>query len=95
MIINPNVPRGLSIHDSQEPTYARPDFSQMIPFKPKAKYIPGEHPVKGAVFAFLFDWFSGVGNCIAVSIRSGTDYELSVIYLFFGVINHCFAFFAS
>ncbi|XP_047476364.1 protein suppressor of forked-like isoform X2 [Penaeus chinensis] len=50
MIINPNVPRGLSIHDSQEPTYARPDFSQMIPFKPKAKYIPGEHPVKGGAF---------------------------------------------
>lgn len=47
MIINPNIPRGLSIHDSQEPSYVRPDFAQMIPFKPKAKYIPGEHPVKG------------------------------------------------
>ncbi|KAK3887799.1 hypothetical protein Pmani_024674 [Petrolisthes manimaculis] len=50
MIINPNIPRGLSIHDSQEPTFVRPDFSQMIPFKPKAKYIPGEHPVRGGAF---------------------------------------------
>ena len=50
MILNPNIPRGLSIYDSQEPTYARPDFSQMIPFKPKLKYIPGEHPIKGGAF---------------------------------------------
>lgn len=47
MIINPAIPRGLSIHDSQEPAFAKPDFSQMIPFKPKIKYIPGEHPIPG------------------------------------------------
>jgi hypothetical protein len=25
----------------------RPDFTQMIPFKPKAQAIPGDHPVPG------------------------------------------------
>lgn len=49
-IINPNIPRGLSIHDSQEKAFAKPDFSQMIPFKPKSKYIPGEHPIPGGSF---------------------------------------------
>ncbi|XP_046383403.1 protein suppressor of forked isoform X1 [Ischnura elegans] len=28
----------------------RPDFSQMIPFKPKVRTIPGEHPVPGGAF---------------------------------------------
>ncbi|XP_066998910.2 protein suppressor of forked isoform X2 [Anabrus simplex] len=28
----------------------RPDFTQMIPFKPKAQSIPGDHPVPGGVF---------------------------------------------
>ncbi|XP_069684937.1 protein suppressor of forked isoform X2 [Periplaneta americana] len=28
----------------------RPDFTQMIPFKPKAQAIPGDHPVPGGVF---------------------------------------------
>jgi cleavage stimulation factor subunit 3 len=27
----------------------RPDFTQMIPFKPKAQAIPGDHPVPGMV----------------------------------------------
>ena len=50
MIINPNIPRGLSIHDSHEQSFAKPDFAQMIPFKPKIKYIPGEHPIPGGAF---------------------------------------------
>lgn len=28
----------------------RPDFSQMIPFKPKANAYPGEHPLDGGTF---------------------------------------------
>nr|CAD7392842.1 unnamed protein product [Timema cristinae] len=28
----------------------RPDFSQMIPFKPKAQAVPGDHPVPGGIF---------------------------------------------
>ncbi|PNF15153.1 Protein suppressor of forked [Cryptotermes secundus] len=28
----------------------RPDFTQMIPFKPKSQAIPGDHPVPGGVF---------------------------------------------
>lgn len=30
-----------------------PDYSQMIPYKPKANPLPGEHPVPG-VYIFLF-----------------------------------------
>lgn len=29
---------------------ARPDFSQMIPYKPKPNAFPGEHPVPGGTF---------------------------------------------
>lgn len=29
---------------------ARPDFSQMIPYKPKANAYPGEHPLPGGTF---------------------------------------------
>lgn len=28
----------------------RPDFSQMIPYKPKANAYPGEHPLPGGTF---------------------------------------------
>lgn len=28
----------------------RPDFSQMIPYKPKANTYPGEHPLPGGTF---------------------------------------------
>lgn len=28
----------------------RPDFSQMIPYKPKATTFPGEHPLAGGTF---------------------------------------------
>ena len=49
-IINPHIPRGLSIHAPADKSYARPDFTQMIPFKPKQKYIPGEHPIPGGSF---------------------------------------------
>ena len=28
----------------------RPDYSQMIPFKPKVNPLPGEHPVPGKYF---------------------------------------------
>lgn len=28
----------------------RPDFSQMIPYKPKANAYPGEHPLGGGTF---------------------------------------------
>lgn len=35
-----------------------PDYSQMIPYKPKANPLPGEHPVPGMVseiFSLLYD----------------------------------------
>jgi len=47
---NPHIPRGLSSHDREEKAFAKPDFAQMIPFKPKKKYIPGEHPIPGGAF---------------------------------------------
>lgn len=28
----------------------KPDFSQMIPFKPKSNAYPGEHPITGGTF---------------------------------------------
>ena len=53
--VNPHIPRGLSMHDTQEKPFVKPDFAQMIPFKPKKKYIPGEHPIPGGlVCSFLF-----------------------------------------
>jgi len=33
--------------EEEEDKTSRPDFSQMIPFKPKANSYPGEHPVPG------------------------------------------------
>lgn len=35
-----------------EPKLPRPDITQMIPYKPKAKPLSGEHPVPGGSFPF-------------------------------------------
>lgn len=42
-------PLSSSILDSEEESsnMPKPDFTQMIPFKPKAQAIPGDHPVPG------------------------------------------------
>lgn len=39
----------LVIEDSS-PVLPRPDFGQMIPYKPKANTYPGEHPIPGGIF---------------------------------------------
>ncbi|KAF2368245.1 Suppressor of forked [Trinorchestia longiramus] len=49
-INNPHIARGLLSHEANEKAFARPDFSQMIPYKPKIKYVPGEHPIPGGSF---------------------------------------------
>jgi len=36
--------------EDEEDKIIRPDFSQMIPFKPKVNAYPGEHPVPGGTF---------------------------------------------
>lgn len=36
--------------DDQRELLARPDFSQMIPFKPKINVLPGDHVVPGGTF---------------------------------------------
>lgn len=36
--------------DEQVVNLPRPDFSQMIPFKPKSNAFPGEHPLDGGTF---------------------------------------------
>lgn len=47
---------GLGIKGSTQETdevvnqLPRPDFSQMIPYKPKANAFPGEHPLAGGTF---------------------------------------------
>lgn len=43
------------VHQNQEEedtakVLPRPDFSQMIPFKPKVNAHPGEHPMGGGIF---------------------------------------------
>lgn len=38
------------ITDDNTPVLIRPDFSQMIPYKPKANAYPGEHPLPGGSF---------------------------------------------
>jgi hypothetical protein len=44
-------PLSAGILDSEEESsnIPRPDFTQMIPFKPKAQTIPGDHPVPGNI----------------------------------------------
>lgn len=44
--------KATNIESSSEPVsnLPRPDFSQMIPFKPKANAYPGEHPLQGGTF---------------------------------------------
>lgn len=37
-------------NDESTPVVPRPDFAQMVPFKPKANYYPGEHPIPGGSF---------------------------------------------
>lgn len=32
---------------AQEGRMPRPDFSQMVPYKPKQYWVPGEHPIPG------------------------------------------------
>lgn len=36
--------------EDSTPTLPRPDFGQMIPYKPKANPLPGEHPISGGIF---------------------------------------------
>ncbi|XP_063696707.1 protein suppressor of forked [Culicoides brevitarsis] len=36
--------------DETTPVIPKPDFSQMIPYKPKANAYPGEHPIAGGTF---------------------------------------------
>jgi ABC-type antimicrobial peptide transport system ATPase subunit len=43
----PIAPEAVDAEDEEEDKIARPDFSQMIPFKPKINAYPGEHPVAG------------------------------------------------
>lgn len=38
------------INQNNETPLPRPDYSQMIPYKPKANPLPGEHPVPGKFF---------------------------------------------
>ncbi|GLG95529.1 Protein suppressor of forked [Gryllus bimaculatus] len=45
-----SLPAGILDHDEENTCMPRPDFTQMIPFKPKANSIPGDHPVPGGVF---------------------------------------------
>lgn len=35
--------------DDEPASLPRPDLSQMVPFKPKFKSIPGDHPVTGTL----------------------------------------------
>lgn len=39
--------------DDEPASLPKPDLSQMVPFKPKYKSIPGDHPVSGMWFTFL------------------------------------------
>ena len=39
--------------DHSDVTVYKPDFSQMVPFKPKVQWTPGEHIAPG-IFFFLF-----------------------------------------
>lgn len=45
-----SLPAGVLDHDEDNNCMSRPDFTQMIPFKPKANAVPGDHPVPGGVF---------------------------------------------
>lgn len=36
--------------EEQSTNLPRPDFSQMIPYKPKLSAFPGEHPLAGGTF---------------------------------------------
>ncbi|XP_034234284.1 protein suppressor of forked [Thrips palmi] len=38
--------------DDEPASLPKPDLSQMVPFKPKFKSIPGDHPVSGGVFPY-------------------------------------------
>ena len=42
--MNPEV---LEAEEEEEDKIARPDFSQMVPFKPKVDAYPGEHIIPG------------------------------------------------
>jgi cleavage stimulation factor subunit 3 len=46
----PMAPEEVSHEEEEEEKIVRPDFSQMIPFKPKPDAYPGEHPVPGGTF---------------------------------------------
>lgn len=37
--------------DDEPASLPRPDLSQMVPFKPKAKTIPGDHVVSGKILS--------------------------------------------
>lgn len=48
IISNKNAPGTEAVESTSQ--LPRPDFSQMIPFKPKANAYPGEHPLAGGTF---------------------------------------------
>lgn len=52
IIITGNSKTNQQVQEEQETqtVLPRPDFSQMIPFKPKANSYPGEHPMGGGFF---------------------------------------------
>lgn len=41
---NPDV---LDDAEQQQTLLPKPDINQMIPYKPKVKALPGEHPIPG------------------------------------------------
>lgn len=48
--IKSGVQQAQLIVEDSSPVLPRPDFGQMIPYKPKAITIPGEHPIPGGIF---------------------------------------------
>lgn len=62
----------------------RPDFTQMIPFKPKAQAIPGDHPVPG-MFANINMWWwvkllLNTCTCETSNILKNTPYSNDPAY---------------
>lgn len=45
-----NITAQIEQVDEQVVNLPRPDFSQMIPYKPKSNAYPGEHPLDGGTF---------------------------------------------
>lgn len=50
----PTISEPTEMEEEEEEKICRPDFSQMIPFKPKADAYPGEHIVSGTEKACFY-----------------------------------------